>query len=220
VVKAVSREFRISGSLAQRKRFWFPQTTASLACSAFPAEPPIQHPASHARPDKPSGLGIVHVRSIRQHRHRLNGQKEIRRCARQPVAKETCRCDSGDRHRFCINPERAAHHRGIARLATLPSLVAHHPHQGAPATSLVSTNNLPACGSSPNVRKWLPDTNSPITDRAAAWSPSRLAMIGRYPKPASRTVHWPAPSWYLDDLYERIVMLVSIGNMMIHCFGR
>src|ERR1039457_2187773 len=60
----------------------------------------------------------------------FDGQKEFRRRARQTVAIEPCRSDSDDGHRFCIDPERAAHHRGFAGIVALPGPVTHHGRYG------------------------------------------------------------------------------------------
>ena len=68
----------------------------------------------------------MYVGNVRQHRHGLDRQIEIRRPTRQPIAIKALRSDSHHGHGFGIPPESAAHHRGIARIVPLPRLITHH----------------------------------------------------------------------------------------------
>ncbi len=81
------------------------------------------HPANNI---EPISIRVAYIRSVCQHRHRLNRQIEIRRRARHPIAKETLRRDPGNRHRLGIHPERTANDGSIAGIIVLPRLVAHH----------------------------------------------------------------------------------------------
>ena len=75
-------------------------------------------------------IGVVHIRSVCQHRHGFDRQIEIRRRARHPIAKETLRRDPGNRHSLGIHPERTAHDGSVAGKIVLPRLVAHHRNHG------------------------------------------------------------------------------------------
>ena len=115
-----SRHKCVSGARACRSRAF-----------SFCLQLRLRHTRLHA-PDhvEPIRVRIVHIRDIRQQRHGLDRQVEIRRRSREPVAIESLGRNARDRDRLGIHAEGAADNRRVAGNSALPRLVAHDRRNG------------------------------------------------------------------------------------------
>jgi len=93
---------------------------------------------------EPTRLRVVNVRDISNRRHRLDRQVEFRWRSSESIAIEALRSDACDGDGLSVDEKGAADDRGITRVGSLPSFVAHDGH-GRRAFAIVLVREEPPC---------------------------------------------------------------------------